>query len=201
MAQTKRVRGLVENPDQIGMLASPTRLEIVMTLEALAGPATVAELAAQMGRPADGLYYHLHALVGSGLLEEHVEGGDRRYRSTTPHGQRMRLRYKLGESGNAKAVCRVAAGMLRMAERDFSRAASQSDTAVEGRQRELWVARLRGWVSAAQIVEINRLLAGLIKILDQPRPSRASKLVALTWLLAPLDVKPARRGARARKGD
>lgn len=199
MARTKRIRGLVEDADQIVMLASPARLEIIMTLEMLPGPATVAELAAQMGRPADGLYYHLHALVDSGLIEEHEEAGDRRYRSMTPRGGRIRLRYKLGKSGNAKAVCRVAAGMLRMAERDFTRAASQTDTAVEGPQRELWVARLRGWVNAAEIAEINRLLAGIVKILDRPRSTRARKLVALTWLLAPLSAKPARRNARAQK--
>lgn len=199
MAQTKRVHGHVEDARQVAMLASPTRMEIVMTLESLAKPSTVAELAVQMGRPADGLYYHLHALVGSGLLEQHVDGGDRRYRSTTPHGQRMRLRYKLGESGNAKAVRRVAANMLRMAERDFTRASNRTDTVVEGARRELWVARLRGWVNATDLTEINRLLGCLANILDRPRPTRASKLVALTWLLAPLDAKPARRVATPQK--
>ena len=93
MAQSKQIRGLIESADQIAMLASPTRMEIVMTLEALASPTTVAELAAEMGRPADGLYYHLRALVSSGLLEEHTEAGDQRFQSTTPRGQRVRLRY------------------------------------------------------------------------------------------------------------
>ncbi|MBB6244149.1 helix-turn-helix domain-containing protein [Rhodanobacter sp. MP1X3] len=201
MAQSKQIRGTVEDVDQIAMLASPTRMEIVMTLEALASPTTVAELAAEMGRPADGLYYHLRALVSSGLLEEHTEAGDQRFQSTTPRGQRVRLRYKLGESGNAKAVRRVAAGMLRMAERDFIRASNQHDTIVEGPRRELWVARLKGWVSATDVAEINRLLVSLAKILDRPRPARARKLIALTWLLAPLDVKPAKRSAHAPKAN
>lgn len=191
----------VEESSQIAVLASPTRMEIVMTLEALAKPVTVAELAAELGRPADGLYYHLRALVRCGLLVEDAQVGDRRYRSTTPRGQRMRLHYRLGESGNAKAVRRVAAGMLRMAERDFARAAAQAGTVVEGPRRELWVARLRGWVDAAELAEVNRLLNSLIQTLHRPRPraSRSSKMIALTWLMAPLDARPARRGARASK--
>ncbi len=194
--QTRRPRG-VEDAGQIAMLASPTRLEIVMTLEALAQPSTVAELAAEMGRPADGLYYHLRALVGCGLLVEDARAGDRRYRSITPRGGRIRLRYRLGESGNARAVRRVAAGMLRLAERDFARASARAGTVVEGSQRELWVARLRGWVDAADLTEINRRLHELIEIMDRPRPSpsQPSRMLALTWLMAPLDPRPARRGA------
>ena len=64
MAQ--RMRSVVERVEQIALLASPARQEIVDTIEALGGEAAVAELAAQLGRSSDGLYYHLRHLVRGG---------------------------------------------------------------------------------------------------------------------------------------
>ena len=52
----------------IAALGSPVRQEIIDTVELLGGKATIAELAAQLGRPADGLYYHVRRLVAVGLL-------------------------------------------------------------------------------------------------------------------------------------
>src|SRR5450759_4485313 len=108
MAPKKSASGIVEDAKKIAVLATPIRIELVTTIQALGGAATVAELAVQLGRPADGLYYHLRALVRSGLAEECAEAGGRRYHLTTPRGQRMSLRYKPGATPNAKAVAHVA---------------------------------------------------------------------------------------------
>ncbi|HET9620627.1 MAG TPA: helix-turn-helix domain-containing protein, partial [Kofleriaceae bacterium] len=54
--------GKIVEPRAIAALASPVRQEILDTVEALGGTATIAELAAQLGRPADGLYYHVTVL-------------------------------------------------------------------------------------------------------------------------------------------
>jgi DNA-binding transcriptional ArsR family regulator len=193
MAPKKSASGIVEDAKKIAVLATPIRIELVTTIQALGGAATVAELAVQLGRPADGLYYHLRALVRSGLAEECAEAGGRRYRLTTPRGQRMSLRYKPGATPNAKAVARVASSMSRLAQRDFVRALSQADTVVEGPSRELWVARLRGWVDPAELAKVNRLLQRLAELLLRTRPTRTGKLIALHWILTPIDAKPARR--------
>ena len=185
--------GTIEDAKKIAVLAAPARIEIVSTLEALGGSATVAELAEQLGRPADGLYYHLNALMRVGLIEEHATSGARRYRATTPGGQRLRLRYRPGATANARAVGRVAASVSRLAQRDFVRALSQADTAVEGPARELWAARLRGWLDPAQLAEVNRLLLRLRQLFSRSRPTSTGKLIALQWILAPINAKPARR--------
>lgn len=198
MTQTRRAHAGIETATQIAALASPARIEIVMTLEALGATASVAELAAELGRPADGLYYHLRALAKAGLIERVACDGGQRYHSTTPRGQRMRMRYRLGARGNAKAVARVAASMLRMAGRDFTRALMREDMVAAGAQRELWVARVKGWVGAPEIAEINRLLARMLELLHQSRTGRAEKLLALSWVLAPIEAKPARRDGTAR---
>src|SRR4051794_23415844 len=158
MAQKSKSRGPIENPKEIELLASPTRIELVDTLEALGGEASVAELAAQLGRPADGLYYHLRQLAEGGLLIEEATPSGRRYRTRTPAGERLRLRYKPGKTANAKAVGGVAASVLRIAGRDFARALADPEAIVDGPMRELWAARNKGWVGRAELAEINRLL-------------------------------------------
>lgn len=191
---------VVERAGEIALLASPTRIEIADTLEALGAAVTVAELAAALGRPADGLYYHLRRLADGGLVEETASPEGKRYRTRTRGGERLRLRYRPGATANADAVGRVAASVLRVAGRDFARALADPDTVVDGPRRELWVARGKGWVDAADLAEINRLLARLMDLVQQPAatPGRARrKLVALSWVLAPVEAKPARRGASA----
>jgi len=196
-----RIRtALIEDADEIALLASPTRIEIVDTLEALGDAASVAELAAAVGRPADGLYYHLRQLAEGGLIEEVAAPDGRRYRSRTRKGDRLRLRYRPGATANADAVGRVAASVLRVAGRDFARALADPDTVVEGPRRELWAARGKGWVDAAELAEINRLLARLMELVQKPATERPrGRLVALSWVLAPVEAKPARRAAAPRK--
>lgn len=199
MAQKPKSRGPIENPKEIGLLASPTRIEIVDTLESLGGEATVAELAAQLGRPADGLYYHLRQLAEGGLLIETATPDGRRYRTRVPEGERLRLRYKPGKNANAKAVGDVAASVLRVAGRDFKRAISDPEAVAEGALRELWAARNKGWVGDAELAEINRLLVRIIMLLHRPRTTTRNRLVALSWIIAPVDAKPARRETGAKR--
>jgi DNA-binding transcriptional ArsR family regulator len=187
--------GPIENAKEIELLASPTRIEIVDTLESLGGEATVAELAAQLGRPADGLYYHLRQLAEGGLLIETATPEGRRYRTRMPEGERLRLRYKPGKNANAKAVGDVAASVLRVAGRDFKRAIANPDAVAEGAIRELWAARNKGWVGDVELAEINRLLVRIITLLHRPRTTTRNRLLALSWIVAPVDAKPARRTA------
>src|SRR5215470_12575557 len=142
----KRRERILSRPRQVGALASPVRQEIVDTLEALGGEAPVAALAAQLGRPSDGLYYHLRLLVRAGLLEEVADDGDgRRYR-TGGGGRGLRLQYQPGPTANARAVERVAAGMLRTARRDFAAAIRRAETVGDGPRRTLWASRMKGWL-------------------------------------------------------
>jgi DNA-binding transcriptional ArsR family regulator len=187
---------VIEDAREIALLASPTRIEIVDTLESLGSAVSVAELAAALGRPADGLYFHLRQLAAGGLIEEEAAPEGRRYRTRSRTGNRLRLRYRPGASANARAVERVAASVLRVAGRDFARAIEDPATVVEGAQRELWAARGKGWVGTSELAEVNRLLARLMDLMQQPRSAKRDRLVSLTWVLAPLQARPARR-ARA----
>lgn len=194
MAQKKSAS--LDRAADIELLASPSRIEIVDTLEAMGGSVSVAELATRLGRPADGLYYHLRQLVSGGLIEEEAATDGRRFRIRTHPGDRLRLRYRPGATANAKAVGRVAASVLRVAERDFQRALADSKTVTEGPLRELWVARGKGWVRPGELAEINRLLSTLMDLLQRPRDGEKAELVSLSWVLAPLEARSSRRNVR-----
>ena len=184
----------IRQPRQIALLAAPARQELIDTLESLGGEASVAALAAHLGRPADSLYYHLRLLVRGGLLEELPDDGEgRRYRTHATDGARLRLQYATGASAKAAAVGRVAASMLRIAGRDFTAALADPDTVTAGELRELWASRSKGWVGPKELAEINALLARLLEVLHRPRRDDSDRLVALTWTLSPLVAKPKRR--------
>ena len=70
-------------------------------------------------------------------------------------------------------------------------------TIAEGPQRELWAARGKGWVSDAELAEINRLLVRLTQLLRKSRAASRNRLVALSWVLAPIAAKPSRRAKAA----
>jgi DNA-binding transcriptional ArsR family regulator len=178
------------------LLATPIRTEIIATIQSLGGEASVADVADRLGRPADGLYYHLRALTRGGLLEERPGADGRRYRFAAAGGNRVALRYRPGVNGNARAVARVAASAARLTQRDFVRALARPDTSVAGATRELWMARLTTWVDAERLAEINVLLNRLLDLLTRTPPKKRSRLIALYWMLTPIDPKPLRRRAR-----
>src|SRR5215472_906061 len=185
---------VIARPAQIGVFASAARQEIVDTLDALGGEASAAELAAQLGRPVDGLYYHLKLLVRGGLVRELANSGEgRRYRI----GPRPRLRYRPGRTSSARAVARVATSLLSIAGRDFAAALAKADTVVSGPRRELSGARIKGWVGEAELIEINRALDRLAQLVRRGRDPQRRRLISLVWVLAPITAQPARRGRPA----
>jgi hypothetical protein len=194
----KFASGLVADPAAITVLASPVRQELVDTVEALGGVATIAELAEQLGRPADGLYYHVEILRRAGLLvtatdrRSRAGRNERRYRTPTRDGKRLALVYQPRDARNATAVRGVVGSMLRIARRDFDRALG-TDVTVDGLRRELWAARGTGWVSDTELAEINRLLIQLSGHLRRPRGGPRQRLVSVCFVLAPMAVRPKRR--------
>lgn len=192
---------MITDPAMIRVLGSPVRQELVDTLEALGGQATIAQLAEQLGRPADGLYYHVEILRRAGLFVA-ARGGrsragrsERRYRTPTRAGAELRLDY--APPRNAGSVRAVVAAMVRIARRDFDRALATSPAvAVTGPRRALWASRGTGWVSDAELARINRLLVQLTTLLRRPRGGPRQRLLSLCFVLAPMTPRPRRRAAR-----
>lgn len=196
MAYRKRtaVRRIVD-PAQIALFASGIRQEIVDTLESLGGEAEVAEIARQLGRPADGLYYHLDLLAKGGLLDAEEAGGARRYRLARKKDAVLQLDYRSGGEKACRASVRVIDSMLKIAGRDFREALADPHARIGGPRRDLWASRGKGWVSESELGEINRLLSRLNDLLRGPRRPGRDRLVSLCYVLAPVAAQPVRRGS------
>ncbi|WNG51922.1 helix-turn-helix transcriptional regulator [Archangium minus] len=188
-------RRAIHDTAQIRLLSSPVRQELVDTLAALGGEASVADLAEQLGRPADGLYYHLRVLCRGGLVREveSAEGEERRYRLAGTGDAPLRLAYRAGKAGNLAALAKFARGLLRIATRDFEEALRLEDVAVNGPRRELWTARNKGWVSPQDLEEVNRLIERLCELTSQPRAPGRERLMSLAFVLAPIRPRAKRR--------
>ncbi len=174
-------------------LAASTRQEIVDVLPRL-GKVSVAELAVALERPADSLYYHLRILEKVGLVRSagYRPAKGRRealFRAVAPG---LSLFYKLGKHGNGREVNAIIASMLRLGLRDFRRGFSLAEARVSGPDRELWALRRTGWLSRAQIVEVNRHIQELNRV--GGRAESRARLYAVTVLLTPLKRKSRRRG-------
>jgi hypothetical protein len=196
MAHKRTDRGLLEDDTALTALISTVRQEIVDTIESIGGDAAIADIAAQLGRPADGIYYHVRRLVDSGVLREGADPGDgrgRRYRTAAQRGKRVRLKYGRGTRADNAIVAKVVGGLLRTAARDFGKGLRGGSAIGQGSLRDLWASRLKGWVADDDLREINRLLTRLSELLQQPRDPRRDRMVSLAWILAPIDDRPLRR--------
>ncbi len=178
----------VEQRGQLKALATAARQEIV---DCLAGrrPATIAEIAQQLGRPADALYFHVKRLVKVGLVEELAADPDDRQGSARYAliAKRLVLKYRRGTQPEMQRIVRAA---VRCGERDFELAyPDRAETQKEGK-RDLWAGRVTGWLRPAELAQVNALLGQLSQILSRGAPSPQAldekrQLMSFTFLLAP----------------
>jgi DNA-binding transcriptional ArsR family regulator len=182
----------LSEPRQIRALASPMRQDIMDAVAAI-GPCSVAELAAAIGKPADGLYYHVKRLLDVGLLAEVRGGGNGRpnLRLDVAHGA-FYLEYQPANRSNKAAILRVIGAMVRSAERMFRRAFHPGIAVVKGPRRNLWASRSRGSLSTAELIELNDLLDQVNALMRSGRRDAATEdeadrsLYELTYVLSPV---------------
>lgn len=191
MISTKNYHAIADRKS-IEVLASPVRQEIVDTMAALQGEASVAQLAAELGRHADGLYYHLKLLVKAGLIEALAKGesDEQRYRLAGGGNVPLRLAYT---EDNAPALRKFVHGLVQVAEEDFNAALELGGVAMGGEARQLWAARNKCWLSHDELVKVNALLEQLCSIMSQPRTPERDQLVSCAFVLAPLAALEKRR--------
>lgn len=66
---------------------------------------------------------------------------------------------------------------------------------MQGERRQLWAARNKGWVGAAELEEVNRLLEKLCELTSRPRGPGRDMLMSLAFVLLPSARRPKRRGS------
>lgn len=178
----------VAEPRQIAALAVPVRQAIVDAV-AGGGPCSIATLAAQLGRPASGLYHHVRALARVGLL---VAGDATPGAAGRPAvlydvpGRSLRIRYAPDVRATRAPMQRVVGAMTRLASREFN-AGYREGVRVDGPRRDLWASRAEAWLTDAQIERANALLEEMLTLFTPsglPR-ARGARLRSLVFVLAP----------------
>ncbi|MCA9697719.1 MAG: helix-turn-helix transcriptional regulator [Myxococcales bacterium] len=178
----------VRDPAQIEALASPLRQRILDRIEA-AGPCSVAELAAALGRRADALYYHVRLLTGLGLL---AEVGSRPT-ATSPEAlfdlahRRWHIAYEPASPRNAAALRKLTRQMLRQAAQDFEAGLADPEAKGQGPDRNLWSLRLEAHLDEDEQQALVEHLEAVVALLRKPKRDRRGRLIALTWVLAPIE--------------
>ncbi len=197
----KRAAGRVDFPlreaRQVRALRSPARQELVDALQA-AGPCSIAALGELLGRAPDSLYYHVRALERVGLI---VQRGKRRSGARdealydTPG--RLILDFEPRSSAERRDLLALTRSVLRIAERDL-RAAVESGTAryARGAERNAWCARVKGWLTQAELAAVRQHLEAASQLLVQGRPRRGASLQSIAFALAPLTPVARARAAR-----
>jgi len=191
MGKTIRAH-LVEGKSQIASLASATRQEIVDVLPRL-GTASVAEIAAALGRPPDGMYYHMRALQGVGLVVAagHRNKAGRREALFRAVAQQVELRLEPRSPEKIKGATAIVGSMLRMGMRDYRRALKDPEAVLTGPKREVWPVRTTGWLTAAQVAKVNRLIQRLIG--DVSESKGPGRLYGITIVFTQLEHRSRER--------
>lgn len=195
-ARARRARAAavvpIDKPAQLRALASPLRQELLDLLEA-AGPLSIAELGAQLGRAPDALYFHVRRLVRVGLVREHGRRRDGRHACALYDAIGRPLRIDR-QKARRRELDAVVGGILRLAARDYRRASASGRAVAQGAARNHCGARVRGWLDGAELARVNALLEELSACLRGGRPGAGREPVALAFVLAP--VPPTPRAAR-----
>src|SRR5204863_8203062 len=116
------------------------------------GPAPLSEIAAVLGRPADGLYYHVRALERVGIVVSDAARTRAGRAQAVFHtsGRDFALRYAAAPGRHARTVTAIIASMMRLGIRDFRGALANPANRLDGPRRDVWALRATGWLSASQ---------------------------------------------------
>ena len=178
---------------KIRALASPVRVAVVDALEVL-GPATIGQVAAALGYPPDGLYYHFSVLERHRIVVRAAPGRESGAVRFDLPGHPATLRYHLDDRRQGAAIATVVGTMARNAERSFRRAFAPGLATAGGSRRNLRAGRRTAWLTAAELQLLNRYLERIHGLFGRGRPQRhGARLHEFTYVLAPI-VQRGRRG-------
>lgn len=187
-------RELVLPPKALRELFNPTRLEIYESLQ-VAGPATIADLAARLGRPPDSLYYHVRKLARIGIVAQR-DGVSPAQGSPGRNGavyglacKSVTMKLDLASKPSRDAWARGAATVLRLAQRDVNAALEARTARTDGKRRNLRVRRAKMRLTPKALEGVNAVLDGVLETTRRHADDTSGSLHALTWVLTPLEER------------
>ena len=169
---------IIEDARQLSCLASAVRQDLVDYIAA-AGPCTIADAARALGRPADGLYYHVSKLLEVGLLLR--VGGPQQPAVLDVPGRPIQATYPKRDGPERRALVRAVGAMFRSSAGRFE-AALGPDATTEGPFRDVHAARASGWLTQDDLAELNRLKQRILELVGSHvgAPPAGSRLHEVT---------------------
>lgn len=184
----------LSDPEKIRLLSSVLRQEIVDTI-LVSGPSSVSDLAQELARPADSLYYHIHKMEKGGILTRHSVRKTLRRDEILYEvaADRLPFRYDTSDPENREMVHKSVSSMLRVMTRDFERGLTFDNAVTEGSAQNIRGSRFKAWLSEKEIEDVNGHLSSIVDLLTHSKRARDRRLHAFAFVMTPLEEKPARR--------
>ena len=178
---------LVAEAEQFEAVSSGVRFEMLTFLIA-AGPCSIAVLAEQMDRRADGLYHHIRKLVNAGLIREVGFRKSGRqvetiYDTVADHFQ---FDVDFASGRNVERIIQLMKATLRRSERIVSDAIAAGVVSFEEGSRNAFIRGDTAWLTSTDLSKVIGHLQSIIDIFDAGRRQRDGELYAVTFSLSPL---------------
>ena len=189
-------RYILESLSQLQAISSPIKQEIIDVIQAR-GQCSISEIAEELGRPADGLYYHIKALLKERLVVEvgttKKAGQTETIYDTSRSGSLMEAGYDRSDPEKIKAMNKIVSSMMKIAVKDYSAGLGSEAAIVEGDDRNLSATRIKSRLTHDEVKKVNGLLAELVTVFSHQRRGSPENIYSLAWILAPIEAKPKRR--------
>jgi hypothetical protein len=156
-------------------ILSPVRREIVDSMQKL-GPCSIAEVARDTGRPADGLYRHVAVLVRSGFLREAGTraGGrsvERLYDAAASDFVAPRVSRRAPADAR-DAIVRTAETLAKSSIRALRSSAAAGRIHCESDARNFTIMHVTSWLTPARFEELRTLVIRMNRLLERGRADR-----------------------------
>lgn len=188
----------IKDPARWRVLLSPARMEILQALRCL-GPASVAELATLVDRPADLLYRQLEKLKGAGIV---VESG---VRKRNRHAERLfdvaaddfaiDFDGLQGEPETA-AIVETGRSFCTGAQRALEDSATAGALRIKGDDRNFVVNYELSWLTPEAFKRVRGLMYQVKQVMDESRGRGEGTLYVSVTVLAPVTRRRRRAGAK-----
>lgn len=208
----RKKTALVETSLQFDAACSGVRFELITFLIA-AGPCSIAALAEQMDRRADGLYHHIRKLVEAKFIREVGFQKSGRQLETIYDSVADQFLFDVDfETGrNVDRILQLMKATLRRSERIMEDAIEAGVVSFEPKTRNAFIRGDTAWLDKTDLKKVTDHLQSIIDIFEAGRRKREGELFAVTFNLSPLvrsrsatateqsTTKPPKSGSRKKK--
>ena len=191
MPRPARIR--IESTTAWEAILSPVRREVLESMQKL-GPCSIADVARDTGRPADGLYRHVAVLVKSGFL---VEAGTRAARRNVERlydaaaddfaAPRVARRASADERDT---IVRTAEALAKSSIRALRSSAAAGRIHCERDARNFTIMHFTSWLTPARFEELRALVIRMTAILERGRADRTGDPYEGFTIASPVTRRP-----------